>query len=115
MTKSKKFRTIDDLYRRPHEDDRTLFHLAASVSDFRRQFGHWPTRLKSDPDYLRALGIMLTSEALAAVTSKLEFVPTEGLEDVIAEDGEGHSWSYGGHPLPREVSDAAQWLWGISW
>ena len=94
----------------PNGVHKNWVRFCAAVDGFFLEFGHWPTRVRAFPVALDDLRSLFRNESFARISAKLELVPGRSL--FVAEDEEGHTYSYGdrGFPASRPRPRAEEWL-----
>jgi hypothetical protein len=96
----------------PNGHDRDWIRFCLAVRGFRAKHGTWPTRMRLDPGYIEEFRrSLLSSEDFQALQTKIELIP-EADALFVAEDGQGHTYTYGTETLhwEREDIDAKSWL-----
>ncbi|HEY6018868.1 MAG TPA: hypothetical protein VIY48_02965 [Candidatus Paceibacterota bacterium] len=91
---------------------KSLVRVLAALDGFYVRHGHWPTRVRVFPGFIRSIkDDILSAPQYQALTAKIELVPDEEAP-VVAEDNEGNVYSYGaeGFSKSKPAIRAAQWL-----
>ncbi|MBK7282979.1 hypothetical protein [Candidatus Aalborgicola defluviihabitans] len=87
--------------------------ILATIAGFRRQYGHWPTRLLMNRDMVEAIPKdILTPLGWDMLNQKLEIVTIdEGT--LFAEGAAGERREYGDHFRLKEGPSVTFWIWGV--
>ena len=87
--------------------------ILATIAGFRRQYGHWPTRLLMNRDMVEAMiKDILTPLGWDMLNQKLEIVPIdEGT--LFAEGAAGERREYGDQDHLRDGPSVTFWIWGV--
>ena len=98
----------------PNGNDRNWGRARGALEGFFVRYGRWPTQLRLFPTALDDLRRLFTAESFRLLEAKVVLIPDLDAP-MIAEDDEGHSYSYGqeGFPHVRPTPDAEAWL-GVS-
>ena len=96
----------------PNGNDRNWVRLRGALEGFFVTHGHWPSRVRLNPEVLNNLrNDLFTPAAWERVSAHLEFITDESA-GIVAEDLEGREYSYGrqGFPSREPAIRAEQWL-----
>jgi hypothetical protein len=102
---------------RPTDQDielRDIARIPLAATGFMCRFGHWPTRLRLNPDHHRGVAALITRQAFEDLEQRVHLTPEAGLCDVVAEDDAGNQWSYGENPIPDSMDAACRWFWRVA-
>ncbi len=96
----------------PNGNDRNWVRLRGALEGFFVRYGHWPKRVRLYPLTLEDLrDHLFLPESWRRLTERLEFIEDEEAP-IVAEDSDGHTYSYGadGFPPERSVPAAEEWF-----
>ena len=91
----------------------SVHRILATVAGFRRQYGHWPTRLLLDCGMYEAVPRdILTPLGWKVLNQKLDIVAFD--EGTIYAEGSGtERFEYGDHFHLQEGPSVCFWIWGV--
>jgi len=94
----------------PNGADRNWVRLCAAIDGFRSRYGKWPSRIRLFPGCNEDLKKILGPKSYSILADNVELIPDDA--PIVAEDDDGHQYSYGKDGFPEKPPDihTEEWL-----